>query len=223
MCFAAWCLLGLALSGIASERKLILALGTVMACLSAWFVFVELNPSMTAYPAGRIPIRLHYLADMNPWERFLFLVDYRRDMARSQQRMFPHNALETPVDRASVVAVQGFGRFGPLGPRKSDSTRRYDPSQDFGAMIWLPLVLAGLAASIALGRRQRREGTMPTAWCLVAWAGVSVAMVTAYLPMAWDRYQLPIQAPAALLASAGPRHGLGLDPAPIVSAGASPC
>ena len=126
MCFAAWCLLGLALAGIAAERKLVLALGTVMACLSAWFVFVELNPFMTAYPAGRIPVRLHYLADMNPWERFLFLVDYRRDMARGQQRMFPHNALETPVDRAAVVAVQGFGRFGPLGPRKSDSTRRYD-------------------------------------------------------------------------------------------------
>ena len=82
VCFAAWCLLGLALSGIASERKLILALGTVMAGSSAWFVFVELNPSMTAYPAGRIPVRLHHLADMSPWERFLFLVEYRRDMAR---------------------------------------------------------------------------------------------------------------------------------------------
>ena len=64
---------------------------------------------------------------------------------------------------------------------------------------------------------------MPTAWCLVAWAGVALGMVTAYLPMAWDRYQLPIQAPAALLASRGLRHGLGLDPARIDSAGASPC
>ena len=222
MCFSAWCVLGVALSGIAAERKLVLALGTAMACLSAWFVFVELNPSMTAHPAGRIPVRLHYLADMNPWERFLFLVDYRRDMARGQQRMFPHNALESLMDRASVVAIQGFGRFGPLGPRESVSTRRYDLSQDFGATIWLPIVLAGLASAMALGRRQRREATMPTAWCLVAWAGVSVAVVTAYLPMAWDRYQLPIQAPAALLASLALRHVLGLVPAQIVSARGEP-
>ena len=31
--------------------------------------------------------------------------------------------------------------------------------------------------------------------------GVALPVVTAYLPMAWDRYLLPIQAPAALLAA----------------------
>jgi 4-amino-4-deoxy-L-arabinose transferase-like glycosyltransferase len=219
MALSGWCLLGLALSGIAGERKLVLLLGTVMACASAWLVFVELNPSMTAYPPGRLPVRLRYLAEMDPSERFLFFVDYRRDMARSQQRMFAHNALEAPLDRAAVVLVQGFGRFGPFGPGKSDSTRRYDPSQDFGVLVWLPLVLAGLAASIALGARQRREGSMPTAWALVLWAGVAVGVVTAYLPMAWDRYQLPIQAPAALLAAVALATAWGwFRPASTVSA-----
>jgi 4-amino-4-deoxy-L-arabinose transferase-like glycosyltransferase len=199
--FGGWCVLGLALPGVAAERKWVLALGTIMACLAAWLVFVELNPSMTAYPAGRLPVRLRYLADMDPWERFLYFVDHRRETSRSQQRMFSHNALESPADRAAVVLVQGFGRFGPLGPSKSESTRRYDPAQDFGIVIWLPLVLAGLAASIALGRRQRINGEMPTAWALVVWAGLTLAVVTAYLPMAWDRYQLPIQAPASLLAA----------------------
>jgi hypothetical protein len=42
---------------------------------------------------------------------------------------------------------------------------------------------------------------MPTAWALAVWAGLAMAVVTAYLPMAWDRYQLPIQAPATLLAA----------------------
>src|SRR5262249_18987870 len=158
----------------------------VMAGLSAWLVFVELNPSMTANPAGRLPVRLRYLADMDPWERFLFFVDYRRDMSRSQQRMFSHNALESLGDRAAVVLVQGFGRFGPLGPSKSDSERRYDLAQDYGVVIWLPLVLAGLAATLALGRCQRSRGAMPTAWALAVWAGLALAVVTAYLPMAWD-------------------------------------
>lgn len=203
LCLAAWCLLAVGLSGIAPERKLILALGTAMAWASAWFVFVELNPSMTADPGGRLPVRLRNLADKGPWERFFFFIEHRREMARSQQRKFPHNALESPADRASVVAVQGFGRFGPFGPRNSDSERRYDVSQDFGAAVWLPVVAAGLSAAIWLGRRQRRDGAMPTAWCLVTWTAVSLTTVTAYLPMAWDRYQLPIQAPAALLAAVG--------------------
>jgi hypothetical protein len=30
---------------------------------------------------------------------------------------------------------------------------------------------------------------------------MTAVVIAAYLPMAWDRYQLPIQAPAALLAA----------------------
>ena len=214
VCFAAWCLLGLALSGIASERKLVLALGTVMAGLSAWFIFVELNPSMTAHPAGRIPVRLHYLADMDPWERFLFLVDHRRDMARGQQRMFPHNALESLADRASVVAVQGFGRFGPLGPRKSDSTRRYDLSQDFGALLWLPLVAGGPGRRRSrwdgdrdVRGRRRRPGPRRLGGRVRGHGDGLPADGLGPLPVADPG---PRRAPGL----AGPRHGLGLDLGP---------
>ena len=101
-----------------------------------------------------------------------------------------------------MVAVQGFGRFGPLGPPKSDSTRRYDLAQDWGVFLWLPLVADGPGRdrscwdSASSGRPRRRPaGPWPSGPCL------AVAVVTAYLPMAWDRYQLPIQAPAALLAA----------------------
>ena len=40
----------------------------------------------------------------------------------------------------------------------------------------------------------------PTAWAILIYFVVALSVVTVYLPMAWDRYFLPIQAPAALLA-----------------------
>ena len=57
----------------------------------------------------------------------------------------------------------------------------------------MPLVFFGLVASIRLGLRQYRAGQPPTALALVVWAIVAWAVVTVYLPMAWDRYLLPIQ------------------------------
>ena len=48
---------------------------------------------------------------------------------------------------------------------------------------------------------QYRSGRPPTALALVVWAVVAWAVVTVYLPMAWDRYLLPIQSGNALLAA----------------------
>ena len=130
------------------------------------------------------------------------MVDHRRSMSAGQQEAFPHNALTSFRGRAKVVAVQGFGRFGPFGPAKSDSTRRYDLAQDWGAFVWLPLSLAGVGFAGAVGRAQYRRREPPAAWAVATWALVALAVVTLYLPMAWDRYQLPFQPPFALLASA---------------------
>jgi hypothetical protein len=138
---------------------------------------------------------------MGPGRRFEFLIEHRRQVSRGQQFEFSHNALHTLPERAKVVAVQGFGRFGLLGPSKSDSTVRYDWAQDWGAILWLPMVAAGFMTSIRLGQKQYHEQEPPMAWLLLAWACLAIGVVTAYLPMAWDRYQLPIQAPAALLAA----------------------
>jgi 4-amino-4-deoxy-L-arabinose transferase-like glycosyltransferase len=201
ICFAGWCFLGIALPGVQPARKLALFMGTLAALVAASFVFIELNPFMTARPVGPLPAAVERLAEMGPFQRFLFLVDHRREVSRFQQRAYPHNALHNTAERAKVVAVQGFGRFGPFGPRKSDSTIRYDLPQDWGAICWLPLVVVGVTSAIQLGLRQYRESSLPMVWPLVIWACSSVAVVTAYLPMAWDRYQLPIQAPATLLAA----------------------
>jgi 4-amino-4-deoxy-L-arabinose transferase-like glycosyltransferase len=201
LCFAAWCLLGLGLPRASLERKLMLAAGTAAAILAAWFVFLELNPFMTVHPTGRLPASARKVAEMGPGQRFEYLIEHRRQVSRNQQHTFSHNALHTLPERAKVVVVQGFGRFGPLGPGKSDSTVRYDWAQDWGAILWLPLVAAGFVISVRLGWKQYQEQTPPMAWLLTIWACLAPSVVTAYLPMAWDRYQLPIQAPAALLAA----------------------
>ena len=70
-------------------------------------------------------------------------------------------------------------------------------------------MLAGLVAAIRLGEAAASAiGQPPTAWALALWACLALTVVTVYLPMAWDRYQLPIQAPAALLAALPLADGL---------------
>jgi 4-amino-4-deoxy-L-arabinose transferase-like glycosyltransferase len=197
----AWTVLGMVLSAGDRRKRLILSAGPLGAIAFAAATFVLLNPFMTAHPGGPLPADRQAIAEMGPGERILFLAGHRRQVSQDQQRMFPHNAVHTGLERARVVAVQGFGRFGPLGPPKSDSTVRYDLAQDFGAIVWLPLVAVGLIWSILLGRRQLAAGEPPAAWALALWACLTVATVAAYLPMAWDRYELPVQAPASLLAA----------------------
>jgi hypothetical protein len=63
----------------------------------------------------------------------------------------------------------------------------------------LPLVVFGLVASLRLGMTQFRAGQPPTALALAAWAALAWAVVLVYLPMAWDRYLLPIQSGNSLL------------------------
>ncbi len=196
-----WTCLALALPAMPRAAKLGLCAGTGGAIMTAWAVFVALNPFLTAHPPGHLPAELRAIAEMNAWQRFRFLVEHRGQVSSEQQGMFAHNALHSLSDRAGVVLVQGFGRFGPLGPRKSDSTRRHDLRQDWGALLWLPVVLAGAITAVRLGKHQYRQSQAPTGWALVVWSALSLLVVTVYLPMAWDRYQMPIQAPAALLAA----------------------
>jgi hypothetical protein len=99
------------------------------------------------------------------------------------------------------MVVQGFGRFGPFGPSESDSRVRFDARQDWGRFLWVPVVLLGLFEAIRLGRRQLQAGQPPTAGALVMWTALAWIVVTVYLPMAWDRYLLPIQSGHALLAA----------------------
>mgnify|MGYP001031795716 CR=1 FL=1 len=201
MTVAGWVVLGCSLPNRSRAGKVSFAIGSSFAAATAWAVFVGLDPFMTARPSAPLQAEAGRLAELGAWRRFQFLIEHRRVMSASQQQAFPHNALTTLSERAKVVAAQGFGRFGPLGPGKSDSTRRFDFGQDAGALVWLPICLAGTAAALILGRRQYRAGDAPLGWALAVWAAAASSVVTLYLPMAWDRYQLPIQAPCCLLAA----------------------
>jgi 4-amino-4-deoxy-L-arabinose transferase-like glycosyltransferase len=196
---AGWVGLALLLPRLATWRKAVIALAATVSGIVAATTFVAGNPFVTAHPRGTLPPTLETINAMSPWRRMAFLVQHRNSVADQQQIAFRHNALTTLSEKLATVTVQGFGRFGPFGPRHSDSTRRYDVAQDWGALIWLPCVLVGIAWAVVRGRAQWHLGHPPTAWAvLLAWV-IALAAVTIYLPLAWDRYFLSLQAGSSLL------------------------
>jgi hypothetical protein len=196
-----WTALTLLAPRLPAWRKVAIALGAVVTIAVTAVVFTALNPALTAHPSGLLTAESRAVARENAWQRFRRMIDIRRAISDGQKINYPHNALHTAVEKIKVFAVQGFGRFGPFGPSKADSTVRYDLRQDAGILLWAPIVLYGLVKSVRLGRSQLGAGGAPTAFALVIWAVVACVVVAAYLPMAWDRYLLPIQAPSALLAA----------------------
>jgi hypothetical protein len=191
--------------GLSARRKLVLAASAASTFSMAVVTFIALNPALTARPPGPIRAEFATRARQGPWSRFLDMVSFRLETSASQQRIpkFLPYVLCSPVDKAAVFAVQGFGRFGPSGPAESNSTVRYQFRQDWGLVFWWPVVVLGVFQSFRLGRQQVREGLPPTAFALLIWTAVAWAVVAAYIPMAWDRYLLPIQAPNAVLAAVG--------------------
>jgi hypothetical protein len=68
-------------------------------------------------------------------------------------------------------------------------------------LIWLPWVALGAVALAIRGKQQRISGRPATAWAVLVQFVVSLAVVTAFLPLAWDRFFLSVQAGACLLAA----------------------
>jgi hypothetical protein len=198
---AAWALLATALPRRPIARKVAVALAAVLAAAVAASTFVALNPYLTARPVGPLPEEIAELARRTVGQRAAWLVHYRLMAARNQQAHYDTYALRTAPEKLAAVAVQGFGRFGLFGPYRSDSTQRFDWSQDWGGLIWFPWVAAGACWAAARGRRQLAAGAAPTAWAILVEAAVALAVVTVYLPLAWDRYYLSLQPGSALLAA----------------------
>jgi hypothetical protein len=199
----AWCGMTWMAPSLSVSRKLAVTCATILTIVVAIAVAVTLNPYLSARPSRALTIQARPLLAMNPWQRFEHQVKLRLETSRHQQNNYTDDALLDLPEKTRVILMQGFGRFGAFGPRDSDSTQRYDFSQDWGMFLWLPLVLLGLRDSIRLGLEQYRAGQPPTAVALVVWAVCAWLVVTVYLPMAWDRYQLPIQSGNALLAAVG--------------------
>jgi hypothetical protein len=198
---AAWVLLAAALGRFPVRRRLALVPAALVTAVVAGVTFVALNPFLTARPRGELPPHIAAIAELSFWSRARKLVDQRTEVAREQRRGFARYALTTPAEKIEVAAVQGTGRFGPFGPRHSDSTHRFDWSQDRGALVWLPWVACGLVWALVHGRKQYEAGAPPAGWAIAVQAVVAAIVVTAYLPLAWDRYLLPLQPASALLAA----------------------
>ncbi|MGE5754534.1 MAG: 4-amino-4-deoxy-L-arabinose transferase, partial [Planctomycetaceae bacterium] len=189
------------LPGILLGRKLAVAVAAMISGVVALGTFVALNPFLTAQPRRPLPPGLQSLADRSIVGRAQWLVAHRTSVSRGQTALFSDYALRTPADKLAAVAVQGFGRFGPLGPSHSNSRVRFEWRQDRGGLLWGPCVVAGASWALVRGLRQRARGEPPTSWAVLVAASVAALIVTAYLPLAWDRYFLSLQPGSALLAA----------------------
>jgi len=201
MIIAGWTGIAWVTPGLSWARKTAISAGTIVTILVALATVVALNPFLTARPGGPMSPEARELLKQNPCQRFLSQVRLRGDVSAEQKITFPNDALFTLAEKTKVLVVQGFGRFGPFGPSDSLSTVRFDLRQDWGLILWAPLVLLGLVESVRLGRAQFQTGQPPTAAALVAWTVLAWIVVSVYLPMAWNRYLLPIQSGNALLAA----------------------
>jgi 4-amino-4-deoxy-L-arabinose transferase-like glycosyltransferase len=210
---AAWVALAAGRRGVPAGRRAGVAIGAVLAGLLGFATLLAINPTLTARPRPQavalLPESSRAYAPLGPVGRLLGVIRQRARISGVQQRVYPHYALLRPAERLGIAAVQGFGRFSPLGARYSNVSVRYDRAQDWPVVLWLPLCALGAFAMAREGRRQRDRGEPPAAWAALALVGVTIGTVVAYLPMAWDRYLLPIQPPAALLAAAA--IGAGID------------
>ena len=110
------------------------------------------QPVPFAHPKGPLDPMLESVARLSFLERVKVVADHRVNVSANAKSSFPNDALTTPLDKIKAVAVQGFGRFGPFGPRGwTDSTIRFDWEQDRGRLVWLPWVVLGLVAACRRG------------------------------------------------------------------------
>ncbi len=202
MVLGAWITLALGSKGFSARAKGFLAAATVAAVVVAFGTFTALNPFLTAQLPEPVSPELASGAHMNFPQRVKAVYDHRAKVSVVAMNTFPKDALPTLLDRVKVLLVQGFGRFSPLGPRgQSDSTIRFDPRQDWGALLYLPCVLAGIVVVFRRGLGQFRGGSPSEAWLFVVYFAVVDSVVTSFLPLAWDRYLMSTLPPSALLAS----------------------
>jgi hypothetical protein len=200
----AWGCLGLFLQLRSRNSVRAILLGTTLSACAALGTFVMLNPFVYAHAprTSRLNPELARLNQLNPVDRLREIIAHRAGVSINARSQFPAYALHGPADTLAAIAVQGAGRFGPLGPPRHDSKTeypRYSLDRDWGSILWIPLVLAGACAAVRLGRRQLARNDPPTGWAALLHAGIALGVVAAFLPLAWDRYYLPIQGPFALL------------------------
>jgi 4-amino-4-deoxy-L-arabinose transferase-like glycosyltransferase len=197
---AAWVGLASLLPEVRWTRKLAVAVGAAAFVLVAIAIVLVGNPTLTVQPKVVLGPAEAEFARQGPAGRFLAMWQHRRDLSTMQQEFYPIYAMKGLGPKARVTVVQGFGRFSPFGPKHSHQPALYDWEQDRWGLLWLPWVLLGAIGALRAGLRQLRAGEPPTAWAVVGSSVLVLSCVVLYIPLAWDRYLLPIQPWNALLA-----------------------
>jgi hypothetical protein len=169
----------------------------VLAGIIGATIFILLNPFFYSSPQGIKDPSLSQLSDMGVVDRIKFVVDHRIGVSSQGQKSFPNDALNSLPEKAKAMVVQGFGRFSPFGPRYDDSRNRYEFRQDWPALIWLPMVIIGAVVAF------RDTGKYQNGRLILIYWLCSILVVGAFLPLAWNRYYLPIVIPSIILASGG--------------------
>ena len=191
------------LPGLSIGRKLTVTVGTIVTVAFALVLAVALNPYFTAKPTGSMP---HGHADASLQKRVgavsLSSGLSPRSLRNSESetiRMTPCG--DCPKRPASfwLRASAGSARSGPARRiPKFDTTF----ARTGGCSSGCRSSVSGSTRQCAgLGRASGRQAAGCAA--VVVWAVCAWVVVTLYLPMAWDRYQLPIQSGNALLAAIG--------------------
>ncbi|WZO96775.1 glycosyltransferase family 39 protein [Isosphaeraceae bacterium EP7] len=184
-------------------RKWTIASATVLAGCVGLLTFALGNPFLTANPAVRLGGEDSKIAEMGIMQRARYVADHRVGVSSGAAKQFPNDALTTLPAKVSVMLVQGLGRFGPFGPAHSDSTKRFDRAQDWGALPWGFGLMVGAFFLIRRILDDRLNGRPPTALLIAVQVSLAVLVVTAFIPLAWDRYFLSIQPSMALLGALG--------------------
>ncbi len=204
MIVVGWSAIAWVAPGLSWARKTAVSVGSIVTILVALATVFALNPFLTARPGG--PMSLDARAALLK-QRSVAAIPRSgevspRELTDGHKGRYPNDALCTHAERTKVRRLQGVGRFGPFGPRVSKSTVRFDLGQDWGMVFYqVPLVLLGLLEAVRLGRAQFQTGQPPMAAALGVWILLAWLVVSVYLPMAWNRYLLPIQSGNALLAA----------------------
>ncbi|MFM1802896.1 MAG: hypothetical protein RJA81_2248 [Planctomycetota bacterium] len=169
---------------------------TIIAGILGAAFFIFLNPFFYASSEGLGEPQFREIREMSLGQRLRFVMDHRISVSKEGQNLFPNDALRTIPEKLSVMVIQGFGRFSPLGPRHDDSRNRFDIRQDWACPIWLITVLSGALFALRDSSPNRKSGQF-----LVLYGVIAVIVVGAFLPLAWNRYFLPIVIPSTILAA----------------------
>lgn len=165
--------------------------------------FIALNPTVIAHPARPTAAPFMVPSRQSIPDRLKAVAAFRIGVSSKQQAHpdFKVSLLATPAEKIWAVAVHGFGRYALFGPPRASSIDKVDWRLDWGCFVWGPIVLLGAIRAAIEGRSQYRRGLPPTAWAILAQAVVALVVVTIYIPLAWNRYFLPLQSGSSLLAA----------------------